>query len=179
MTPQCPLSLPSCCWICWLVILQNGSFYCRQKQGQLTHCPSWLKLSVFMAEWLQPETCPFEWNHYTLFILSCLPGFRVYVLMSWRSTFPWWNQAAQGELWSLHLLSSKRILQTLKEVGFQPWAGKSKYYMSVENLIENLWVRLLIESKFVRTGFFCHVSVSDVQSENETDWLRLDWSMQD
>lgn len=46
--------------------------------------------------------------------------------------------------------------------------------MSVENLIENLGVRLLIESKFVRTEFFCRVSISDVQNENETDWLMLD-----
>lgn len=79
------------------------------------------------------------------------------------------------------LPSGKRILQTvtLKEVGFQPWAEKSKYYMPVKNLIENLGARLLMESKFVRTDFFCRVSVSDVQNENETDWLRLDWSLQD
>lgn len=52
---------------------------------------------------------------------------------------------------------SKRILQTatLKESGFQPRPGKCKYYMSVENFIENLRGKtLFIESKFGRTEIF-------------------------
>lgn len=74
------------------------------------------KLSALMAAWLQPQTCPFEWNHHTIFILSCLPDFRVYGLMSWRGTFPWWNQSVQGQLWSLHVFCPAK--------GFckqQPW----------------------------------------------------------
>lgn len=55
------------------------------------------------------------------------------------------------------LPSSKRILQTvtLKEAGFQPRAGKSKYHMSVENFMENLGVGLWFNRKQIwRTEIF-------------------------
>lgn len=53
-----------------------------------THCPSWLKLSMFMEAWLQPQTRAFEWNCDTVFILSCLPVLEYMFWWAGETPFP-------------------------------------------------------------------------------------------